>query len=134
MWEAVISFFGGMSHGEKFTLCLIVLGAAIYYLPNVRRDKNGKLYVRDRKHEDTARDIKKLAAAIEQTSKKLEGLSAEILKMYVYDADQPLKERMISAVRYLKMGLNSETKVYIESELKPLDPKMWDICWRLLDG
>lgn len=131
-----------LSHRELFILISAIILAIIYYVPRIRW-KKGKIYLFDPKYEDQRRDMKMLLEKYDAQqqemikqffaiNERLRGLSIEILKCNIYNEKLPLKDRLCSAVRYIKAGYNSETKSYIESTLATDYPKEWAICWDII--
>ena len=78
MWE----FFGKVvdSLPSWFLMALIIflLGTALYLLPRVRRDKNGKLYLFSRSYEYQKNRIKEQTKATREICSKTEALSGDV--------------------------------------------------------
>lgn len=127
--EAIV---GKLSSGQIFFIIVAIVAIAAYYLPKVRRDNKGKLYIYNGKYEDQKRDMKTMIESVNNVNEKLKGLSIEVLKCNIYNETMPVKDRLCSAVRYMKSGYNSETKSYIESHLAAKYPEEYALCWDII--
>jgi hypothetical protein len=122
MWE----FFGKVidSLPAWFLMILIIflVGAALYMLPRVRRDKHGKLYLYSRSYEQQKNRIKeqlkmscdicaKISALdedIHAVNRQLTSLECENLKQTFYIDNEafPKDERLIAGLKYVYSGGN----------------------------
>jgi hypothetical protein len=124
MWE----FFGKVvdSLPPWFLMALIVflVGAALYLLPRVRRDKKGKLYLFSRSYEyqkkrskeqaETAKDLCALVKCLNEdmaaVHTRLLSIECEDLKQSFYLDLLPLDERLISGLKYVYNGGNGPVR------------------------
>jgi hypothetical protein len=126
MWE----FFGKVvdSLPPWFVMALIVflLGAALYTLPRVRRDKKGKLYLFSRSYEHQKNRVKEqtqtageirvkleaLAGDVSAVSKRLLSVECEDLKQtfYINNEAFPKEERLIAGLKYVYNGKNGKVR------------------------
>jgi hypothetical protein len=126
MWE----FFGKVvdSLPPWFLMLLIVflLGAALYLLPRVRRDKNGKLYLFSRSYEyqknrikeqikaagDICSKIEALSGDMSAVNKRMSSIECENLKQTFYINNEmfPKEERLIAGLKYVYNGRNGKVR------------------------
>jgi hypothetical protein len=124
MWE----FFGKVvdSLPPWFLMALIVflVGAALYLLPRVRRDKKGKLYLFSRSYEcqknrskEQAETTKTLCALVKclnediaAVHRRLLSIECEDLKQSFYLELLPKDERLIAGLKYVYNGGNGPVR------------------------
>jgi hypothetical protein len=109
-----------------FVMALIVFlaGAALYLLPRVRMDKNGKLYLFSRSYEyqknrakEHSEAIKGLCAQVERLNEdigmvntRLSSIECEDLKQSFYLELLPRDERLIAGLKYVYHGGNGAVR------------------------
>jgi hypothetical protein len=106
-------------------LTIAVFAAGCYFLPRLRRDKQGKLYVYSHSYEARKHD-KKLDLLITDLSVAKEATltnSKDILRLTFYNEKLSNVERMVAGRRYLAAEGNGETKKAIDklAEQYPLE-------------
>jgi hypothetical protein len=126
MWE----FFGKVveSLPPWFLMALIVflLGTALYLLPRVRRDKNGKLYLFSRSYEyqknrikeqmkvtgDICAKIEVLSGDVSSVNTRIASVECENLKQTFYINNEmfPKEDRLIAGLRYVYNGRNGKVR------------------------
>jgi hypothetical protein len=124
MWE----FFGKVieSLPPWFLMTLIVFLAvsAVYFLPRLRRDKNGKLYLfsrsyecqksRSKKQAETIKDLRemveRLCGGIAEVGDRLSSVECEDLKQSFYLEPLPKDERLIAGLKYVYRGGNGSVR------------------------
>ena len=87
------------------SLIIIVVIVAVFYIPRLRRDKNGRWYIYSGKYEDTKRDMKKILGGMDENKKATTRL--ELLRAFDHEADNP---KLICDLydKYKSIGGNSE--------------------------
>jgi hypothetical protein len=117
MWE----FFGKVvdSLPPWFLMALIVffIAAALYLLPRLRRDKNGRLYLFSRSYEYQKKRVKELFASVghlcgdvTEIRGRMESAECESLKQSFYLALLPKDERLIAGLKYVHRGGNGPVR------------------------
>jgi hypothetical protein len=117
MWD----FFGTVvkTLPPWFVMALIVflIGAALYLLPRVRRDKKGRLYLFSRSYECQQDRAKKLNALVEglhgdvaAANGRLSSIECESLKQSFYLALLPKDERLIAGLKFVYRGGNGAVR------------------------
>jgi hypothetical protein len=122
MWE----FFGRVvdSLPPWFLMALIVflVGAVLYLLPRIRRDKRGKWYLFSRSYEyqkerakeqlktvkDVCARIENVAGDVDTIKKRLSSIECEDFKQSFYLEALPKDERLIAGVKYVHNGGNGQ--------------------------
>jgi hypothetical protein len=125
---AMWGFFGEVikTLPSWFVMALIVflIGAALYLLPRVRRDKNGKLYLFSRSYEyqknrakEHSEAVKVLCARVECLNEdigtvniRLSSIECENLKQSFYLDSLPKDERLIAGLKYVYNGGNGQVR------------------------
>jgi hypothetical protein len=111
-------------------LTIAVFVAAVVFLPRLRRDKQGKLYIYSHSYEARKHD-KKLDVLISDLSVAKEAAlanSKDILRLTFYNEKLSNVERMVAGRRYLAAAGNGETKKAIDS-LAEKFPLEWNaVC------
>jgi hypothetical protein len=144
MWE----FFGKVvdSLPPWFLMALIVflVGAALYLLPRVRRDKKGKLYLFSRSYEyqkkrskEQAETTKGLCALVKCLNediavvhKKLSSIECEDLKQSFYLGLLPKDERLIAGLKYVYNGGNGPVRKDVACFVKDNPDVYMDVITR----
>lgn len=117
MWE----FFGEVvkTLPPWFLMALIVflLGATLWLLPRVRRDKSGRLYLHSRSYEYQKSRIKDLCASVERLrgdaaniGERVSSVECESLKQSFYLELLPKDERLIAGLKYVHRGGNGAVR------------------------
>jgi uncharacterized protein YcgL (UPF0745 family) len=124
VWE----FFGKVIETlpSWFVMALIVflIGMALYLLPRVRRDKNGKLYLFSRSYEyqknrakEHAEAVKGLCVQVERlnegvklVNRQVLGVECENLKQSFYLDLLPKDERLIAGLKFVHRGGNGAVR------------------------
>jgi hypothetical protein len=126
MWE----FFGKVvdSLPPWFLMALIVflMGAALYLLPRVRRDRHGKLYLFSRSYEyqknrikeqikttgDICSKIEAISGDMSAVNKRMSSIECENLKQTFYIDNEmfPKEERLIAGLKYVYNGRNGKVR------------------------
>jgi hypothetical protein len=119
MWD----FFGKVvdSLPPWFLMVLIVflVGAALYLLPRVRRDKHGKLYLFSRSYEyqknrlkEQSGTLQNLDAKFQGIEKRLSSIECENLKQTFYISNEmfPKEEQLIAGLKYVYNGRNGKVR------------------------
>jgi hypothetical protein len=117
MWE----FFGKVieSLPQWFLIALIVFlsGAALYLLPRIRRDKNGKMYIYSRSYQYQKDRVKAQAQrtldilrVVDEIKTRIKSVEYEDLKQSFYIAELPPDERLISGLKYVYGGGNGSVR------------------------
>jgi hypothetical protein len=137
MWE----FFGEVvkSLPPWFLMLLIVflVGVALYLLPRVRRDKNGKWYLFSRSYEHQKNRVKSLNASIERLNEdikavngRLLGVECEGLKQSFYLGALPKDERLIAGLKYVYNGRNGVVRKDVANFVKENPDVYMDVVSR----
>jgi hypothetical protein len=104
--------------------------AAVVFLPRLRRDKQGKLYIYSHTYEARKHD-KKLDTLINEVKVAKEATldnSKDILRLTFYNEKLSNVERMVAGRRYLAASGNGETKKAID-KLAAQYPIEWNaVC------
>jgi hypothetical protein len=137
MWE----FFGKLvdSLPPWFLMALIVflVGAALYLLPRLRRDKNGRLYLFSRSYEYQKKRAKELFSSVEhlrgdvtEIHGRMESIECESLKQSFYLALLPKDERLIAGLKYVHRGGNGAVRKDVANFVKDNSDVYMDVITR----
>jgi hypothetical protein len=144
MW----AFFGEVvkSLPPWFLMALIVfvVGAGLYLLPRVRRDKNGRLYLFSRSYEyqksrakEHSEAVKGLCARVEQlnediqvVNRRVESVECEDLKQSFYLGLLPKDERLIAGLKYVYHGGNGAVRQDVACFVKDNPDVYMDVITR----
>jgi hypothetical protein len=111
MWE----FFGKVVDvlPAWFIMALIVflIGTALYMLPRLRKDKNGKWYLFSRSYEYQKNRAKSLFVLVEAMNKRLSSIEEENLKQSFYLETLPKDERCKAGLKYVYHGGNGQVRI-----------------------
>jgi hypothetical protein len=111
-------------------LTAAVFIAAVVFLPRLRRDKQGKLYIYSHTYEARKHD-KKLDTLINEVKVAKEATldnSKDILRLTFYNEKLSNVERMVAGRRYLSASGNGETRKAID-KLAAQFPLEWNaVC------
>lgn len=95
-------------------LIIALLVIAARTLPNIRRDKQGRLYIYSHKYEQQKNSFKKIIDRLDihETEDSLfrKELRAIDYKQSFYVETMPIEDRIISGIKYVQSGGNGETK------------------------
>jgi len=71
MWETISTVLSSLQPGQLFIILLLLIAGAFWFLPRLRRDKNGKLYIYSDQYE-MKHQTEKLDTCISAISKNHE--------------------------------------------------------------
>jgi hypothetical protein len=117
MWDFLSKLVDALPAWFLIVLIVFLLGAAVYLLPRIRRDKNGKLYIYSRSYQyqkdrvkaqaQTSRDILR---SIDEIKLRIRSVECEDLKQSFYIAALPPDERLIAGLKYIYGGGNGSVR------------------------
>jgi hypothetical protein len=124
MWEFLMEVVKTLPAWFLMALIVLLIGAALYLLPRVRRDKDGKFYLFSRSYEyqkqrlkehagitrDTLAKIEALAGDIAAINKRMLSIECEGLKQSFYLVSLPKDERLIAGLKYVYNGGNGAVR------------------------
>jgi hypothetical protein len=126
MWEFLGKVVESLPPWFLMALIVFLIGAALYLLPRVRWDKNGKLYLFSRSYEYQKNRIKKQMKETKDMCSKIEALSDDVraidkrmlsvecedLKQTFYIDNEmfPKEERLIAGLKYVYNGMNGKVR------------------------
>jgi hypothetical protein len=117
MWEFLETVVKSLPPWFLMALIVFLVGAALYLLPRVRRDKNGKLYVFSRSYEYQKNRIREQSAVLQKVTerfrevdKRLLSIECEDLKQSFYLELLPKDERLIAGLKYVYNGRNGSVR------------------------
>jgi hypothetical protein len=119
MWDFFSKLVDALPAWFLMALVAVLLAAAAWYLPRLRRDKYGKLYIYSRSYEYQKNRIKeqsKIFAEIKSDiaglDKRTKSIECENLKQtfYIDNEDFPKAERLIAGLKYVYSGGNGTVR------------------------
>jgi hypothetical protein len=126
MWDFLSKIVESVPSWFLMALIVFILAAAVYFLPKLRRDKNGKWYIFSRSYEHNKNHQKEIRA-------RLKDISLDILKLSVFTSELPLSERMASGIKFMNNGGNGDARKYITAELRPQNEEMYDTLDKFIE-
>jgi hypothetical protein len=126
MWDFLSKLVDALPAWFLMALVAVLLAAAAWYLPRLRRDKNGKWFIYSRSYEHQKNRIKDQTLMMEAQAKTFDGIKSDIygiknriksvecenLKQTFYIDNEafPKKERLIAGLKYIYSGGNGPTR------------------------
>jgi hypothetical protein len=119
MWDFLSRLVEALPAWFLIALIVLLLGAAAWVLPRLRRDKNGRLYVFSRSYECQKNRIKeqskvfgKIQTDMERLEKQTKSIECENLKQTFYIDNEafPKAERLIAGLKYIYSGGNGPAR------------------------
>jgi hypothetical protein len=126
MWDFLGKLVDALPAWFLGVLIVFLLAAAAWYIPRLRRDKNGKLYVYSRSYEHQKNRIKaqtwmfenqnerfaEISKSIDGLDRRTKSIECENLKQTFYIDNEafPKTERLIAGLKYVYSGGNGATR------------------------
>jgi uncharacterized protein YxeA len=156
MYELLIVVIKSLPPWFIMLLVAVLVLTALYYLPKIRRDKHGKLYVFSRSYEYQKNRMKEHKSAVSELQRALDdaidkqgaslarietrvkSVELEDLKQSFYLELLPKDERLISGLKYVYAGGNGAVRGDIAKFVKEYPDVYADVILRFpqwaLDG
>jgi hypothetical protein len=120
MWEFLGEVVKSLPPWFLMAFIVFLTGVALYLLPRVRRDKNGKLYLFSRSYEyqknrvkehskitkDLCASVARLRDEVSEMNGRVSSAECESLKQSFYLELLPKDERLIAGLKYVYRGGN----------------------------
>jgi hypothetical protein len=139
MWQFFETVIKSVPSWFIMSLIVVLIGFAIYVIPRLRRDKQGKWYIFNRAYENSKAHLKEVKshttemhARFDDMCESVKNVQLEVLKLSVFTEELPLAVRMASGIRFVKCGGNGETKEYLMKELMPQNQELYDGLFRVI--
>jgi hypothetical protein len=117
MWDFLGKLAGVLPPPFLMGLIVFLAGAAVYFLPRVRRDKNGRPYIYSRSYQfqkdrikAQAQDTRDILRGVDDIRERVRSVELENLKQSFYIAALPADERLISGLKYVYSGGNGSVR------------------------
>jgi hypothetical protein len=126
MWDFLSKLVDALPAWFLIALITALLAAAAWYLPRLRRDKNGRLYIYSRSYEYQKNRIKEQTRLFENQGKIFDELKSDIAGLdkrtksiecenlkqtfYIDNEAFPKAERLIAGLKYVCSGGNGAAR------------------------
>jgi hypothetical protein len=124
MWDFLGKVIETFPSWFLMALIVFLVGAAVYLLPRVRRDKNGRLYLfsrsyeyqknRAKEHSETVKglcgQVERINEDVKSIDKRMLSIECEDLKQSFYLGLLPKDERLIAGLKYVYHGGNGQVR------------------------